>query len=81
MGDTGAVRTDVRTVFFLKGDWSLVELQDGRVAILHHGQTVNGHDWPVTAMGKAVEAFRQISKSTGDAAGAKSAPAEARRAT
>ena len=66
MGDTRVVRTDVRTVFFLKGDWSLVELEDGHVAILRGGEAVNGYLWQASAMGKAVEAFRQLSKTPAD---------------
>ena len=53
---------DVRTVFFQKGDWSLVEWQDGQLLILHRGEPVNGYHWPPTAMFKAVVAFQELSR-------------------
>lgn len=53
---------DVRTVFFQKGHWSLVEHNDGQLGILLRGEPLHGYVWPPSAMFKAVVAFRELSR-------------------
>ena len=50
----------VRTVFFRKSDWTLVETESDEVVILRGGEPVNGFRWPAEMIEKAVHAFQEV---------------------